>query len=195
MKHVLPLLLFAFSLIGCTEDHHIKVEKNGAANVSYHLHFADTGSTNNGAGDTTDVTAAKDSLRRVFDAFYADPLISNYECRINDDLDVALTYRISDVNQLGKFLSPFLNVPVTCKYSKRSFTLDAGTGNANPEDDIGGYTNMIAYNLTIELPAKIKSVDNSSGLATHYSGNQFTLKSSLGAMNYSGKRNLIVIRY
>jgi hypothetical protein len=195
LRLFLPLFILMAFFAACKEDHHIKVEKNGSATVSYNLHFVDSDSTNNSAQDTTDLTVAKDSLYRIFNSFYSSPLISNYECKISDELEVSITYKISDVNQLGKFLSPFLNLPITCKHSKKTFTIDAGTGNANAEEDIGGYTNMLAFKLTIDLPGKIKSVENSSGLPISYNGNQFTMESSVGMLNYSGKRNLVVIRY
>lgn len=194
-KSLLPYFLIVLLIASCTEDHHIKVEKNGSADVTYNLHFLNEDTTNSGKADTTDITATKDSLYRIFNEFYKDPLISNYDCKINDDLEVAITYKIKNVDSLGKFLSAFQRNKIKCEHNKHSFTIDAGTGDADPEDDIGGYTNMLLFNLTIELPGKIKSVANSSGLPVSYNGNQFTMKSNLGMLNYSGKRNLVVVKY
>jgi hypothetical protein len=190
-----PFFIAFLFFSSCSEDHHIKVQKNGSATVSYNLHFSNEDTTNSGKADTTDIAATKDSLYHIYNEFYDDPLISNYECKINDDLEVAITYKIKNVDSLGKFFSAFQRNTIKCKQSKHSFTIDAGTGDANPEDDIGGYSNMFQFNLTIELPGKIKSVENSSGLPVSYNGNVFTMKSNLGMLNYSGKRNLVVIKY
>ncbi len=187
-------LFFAIIFVHCHEDHHVKLEKNGAADVSYVYQFGGKDTTSGQSLDTAGMSVYIDTLVFLTDSFYRSPLISNFQRNITAT-GFELKYRISDINYLGEFLTPSKGTPLTFKRTRHSLTIDAGTGNADPEDDIGGYTNLITFKLTIEFPRKIRSVDNSSGLPFTFSANKFTMESNVGAVNYSGKRNLVVVKY
>ena len=193
------LLVILWSLLliaGCREDHIIKLNKDGSADVTYNIHTVDTKDTiNSQVKDTTGLAGQKDSIKQMFDEYYKSPLISNYECKFSDESGITVKYTISNVDSLGNFMCPVIGYPVKFKRTRHSLSIDAGMGDAEPEDDIGGTTNLFAFTLTVETPGKIKSVENSSGLPISFSDNRFTIESSVGGLNYSGKRNLVVIKY
>ncbi len=62
-------LVITLFVSACTEDHHIKVEKNGSANVTYSLHWDGNDNTAKVKLDTADIAETKDSLYRICNKF------------------------------------------------------------------------------------------------------------------------------
>lgn len=184
-------------MTSCSESYNVKIQENGIADLSYELHYLNKDSVKQSYSSEKELKQVKDSLSKMYARFFKNKLITNYKCSINNDLEVKILCKISNVNKLGQFLCPLSkpNQPITINYTTNKLTIDAGEGDSKAEDDIGGLTNEISFRLNIELPRKIKNVNNESGIPSKYSENKFTLESSIGGLNYSNSRNRITIEY
>ncbi len=196
IKFILTAIIMLV-LTSCSESYSIKIQENGIADLSYELHYLNKDSVKQSYSTEKELKQVKDSLSKMYARFFKNKLITNYKCSINNDLEVKIFCKISNVNKLGQFLCPLSkpNHPITINYTTSKLTIDAGQGESKAEDDIGGLTDEISFKLNLELPRKIKSVNNESGIPSKYSENKFTLESSIGGLNYSNRRNKITIEY
>lgn len=196
IKVLLPTIIM-LALTSCSEIYNVKIYENGIADLSYELNYLNKDSIKQSYSTEKELKQVKDSLSKIYANFFKNKLITNYKCSINNDLDVKIFCKISNVNKLGHFLCPLSkpNHPITINYTPNRLIIDAGQGDSKAEDDIGGLTNGISFKLNLELPRKIKSVNNESGISSKYTENKFTLESSISGLNFSNRRNRITIEY
>lgn len=195
-----PLFLIHITILvmaGCTENYNVKIQKNGQAELYYELYNFKSDTIKQIYQTEKELNETKDSLSNRYKQFYKSRLITEYSCEINNDLDVKVHCKIKNINSLGKFLCPWSAQyhPITFNYSANKLIIDAGQGDAKIEDDVTGLSNTLNFKLTIELPKKITNMKNESGLFANYSENKFSISSSIAGLNYSGKRNRIILEY
>ena len=195
-------LIILFNLIiqllcSCS-NHEILVKMNGSAQIKSHFFQLDEGVDSMQAQTfLNEIGIKKDTINflKMFNECYSSSSIKNLtiEKKISDQY--IINYNITNLDSLSKYLDPICGTSPIIHLTDSTFELIGSSGQADPEDDIGGYTNFLTFELKITFEKKIATFKSDQVFAKQINDNQIKIKSSVGEMNYNGKINHIKITF
>ncbi|MFN8415251.1 MAG: hypothetical protein U0U66_02865 [Cytophagaceae bacterium] len=179
-------------LLGCT-SYDIIVKRDGSAHVTIVMDGTPAAPTPSDDGFNDNDSLSFNNFKPIVYNFYQSSLIKNLKIDTTKNERITIVFDIDKIDSLGKYLSPLIPYPVIFKLTNNRLFIIGSDGKSDPEDDIGGYTNLLTFKMNLKFEKTIKSIKTENSYIKRLDNNTIQIESSIGEMNYSVKLNQLIV--
>jgi hypothetical protein len=178
-------------LLGCTYD--ILVNRDGSAHVTIVMDGTTAAPTPSDGEFNDNDSLSFNNLKPLVYNCYKSSVINNLQIDTAKNEKITIVFDIDKIDSLGKYLSPLIPYPVIFKLTNNRLVITGSDGKSDPEDDIGGYTNLLTFKMNLKFEKTIKSIKTENSYVKWVDNKTIQIESSIGEMNYSGKLNQLIV--